>query len=117
MIAVGLRPLTKIDCFSGGEAALKTALACLERPPGVVFGSEAILKTALARLEQPLRVSFWRNRDRVKRASSSPGDAATGAGSARAAATRMDTARVLEGGRREGGHSVDCIDLPRRASV
>ncbi len=47
---------------------------------------------------------------------SSSEDAAAGAGSARAAATGTDTARVLEEGR-EGGHSVDCIGLPRRASA
>ncbi len=81
------------------------------------FVSEAIPKTALARLEQPLKVSFCRNRDRMKRASSSSGDAATGAGSARAAATRTNTARVLEQGREEGGHSIDCIALPSRASA
>ncbi len=66
---IGL-PRVASGCCFGSEAILKTVLARLEQPPGVVW-SEAILKTALACLEQPLRVSFCRNRNKFIRRCSS----------------------------------------------
>ena len=56
------------------------------------------------------------NMDMTKHGSGPSGDAAAGAGAARSRSSKDGTARVLEGGR-QGGHSTDCIGLPRRASV
>ncbi len=76
---------------------------------------EATRKTALAHLKWPQDVIFCRNRDMMKHGSSPSGDAAAGAGSAGAGSARTGTAGIL-GMRREGGHSVDCIGSPQRAS-
>ena len=57
-----------------------------------------------------------RKRDVMKRDYSPSGDAAAGARLTVAGAARTETARVVEGGM-EGGHSVDCIGLPRVASA
>ncbi len=71
------------------------------KPESGFVRREATLKTALARPEWPPEVVFCRNRDVMERGSSPSGDAAAGAGSARAEAARTGRVGVL--GRGKGG--------------
>ena len=122
---VGLGPLSKTECsLVGGHSEDCIGLLRVTSVHGWRWNVLLVGGHSEACIGSPRTASgviFCRNRNMMERASGPSGEAAAGrrpggTGADSTAATRMDTARVLEGGR-QGGHSVDCIGLPKRAST